>query len=66
MFGFRKKEAQKVNQEAEEHKLELDSENLAVPEVHVQGVTVDDNNDKQAGEIDYDGAVPEFHVMKKS
>lgn len=46
-------------------KLDLNDSDVAVPEVRVEGVDVKDDNDKQQVEIDYDGAVPEFHILKK-
>jgi len=66
MFGFKKKENDEFTVDSEKNAhLESDSENLAVPEVKVEGVEVEDENDKEEVTIDFDGAVPEYHVINK-
>ena len=58
MFGLRHK-----RKKASEYK--IDSENLAVPEVHLRDAEGDDDKSESEESIVYDNvAIPEIHIKK--
>ena len=63
MFGFGKK----IKERKEKiKKYRVDTENLAVPEIHIGARKEEEGENKDGGEITYDEvAVPEIHVRKK-
>lgn len=47
-------------------KIDVDLENVAIPEVHIHGDAKEGVEHKSADvQIDYSGAIPEFHIKKK-
>ena len=63
MFGFGKK----IKERKEKiKKYRVDTENLAVPEIHIGAKKEDEGENREDESITYDEvAVPEIHVRKK-
>ena len=63
MFGFGKK----IKERKEKvKKYRVDTENLAVPEIHIGAKKEDEGETREDGAITYDEvAIPEIHVRKK-
>ena len=49
-----------------ENKIKVDLENVAVPEIHINGTAKDEVKEKKpVPNIDYTGAIPEYHPVHK-